>query len=189
VRSLSLWSRITRWGNLSQTCFIVVSTYHQVGVQPIPLDIALLEASTHMSNAVVPTKVPPILLVEDDEHDILLMRRGFAAARIQNPLFIACDGEHAIELLTKVHNRPCLIITDVKMPRVDGFELLIWLQTQPHLRDVPRVVLSGSVLEEDLSKSLLLGATAYFTKPTDPDVLLQILEQWRQTYLESALCA
>lgn len=135
------------------------------------------------------TKVPPILLVEDDEHDILLMRRAFAAARIQNPLFIAHNGEHAMELLTNVHNRPCLIITDIKMPRVDGFELLIWLQTQTHLRDVPRLVLSGSVLEEDLSKSLLLGATAYFTKPADPDALLQLVEQWHQTYLENALCA
>jgi CheY-like chemotaxis protein len=146
------------------------------------------EAIAHVSPA-EPTKVPHILLVEDDEHDILLIRRAFAAARIENPLFIAYNGAHAIELLSNVHNRPCLIITDIKMPRVDGFELLLWLQTQPHLRDTPRLVLSGSLLEEDLSKSLLLGATAYFTKPVDPDSLVQLLERWHQTYLENALCA
>lgn len=146
------------------------------------------DPSAHVSIA-TPTKVPPILLVEDDEHDILLMRRAFTAALIQNPLFIAYNGAHAIELLSNVQNRPCLIITDIKMPRVDGFELLIWLQTQPHLRDTPRLVLSGSVLDEDLSKSLLLGATAYFTKPVDPDSLVQLIEHWHRTYLENALCA
>lgn len=135
-----------------------------------------------------PTK-PPVLLVEDDQNDIFLTRLAFTAAQVQNPLFIAHNGEHAIELLGNAHNSPCLIITDIKMPRVDGFEFLIWLQTQPNLRDIPKLVISSSVLEEDLAKSLLLGATAYFTKPHGLGALVELVKQWKMNYLEGAPCA
>lgn len=107
---------------------------------------------------------------------------------MENELVVARNGEEAIELLTKYENGvepgPCLLITDIKMPRVDGFELLLWLQTRPHFQDMPKIVLSGSVLEEDLAKSLLLGATAYFTKPTGLGELVALVRTWKTAYLD-----
>ena len=136
----------------------------------------------------VPTILPHVLLVEDDDNDVYLMRRAFMIAQVQNPLFVAHNGEHAVELLTNAPGSPglCLLITDIKMPRIDGFELLLWLQTQPQFRDLPKLVISSSVLEEDLAKSLLLGATAYFTKPTGLHALAELVSQWKRNYLQTA---
>lgn len=132
------------------------------------------------------TKLPQwILLVEDDENDVVLMQRAFRVAEVPNPLMIASNGEVAIKLLEGEDvDPPSLLITDIKMPRVDGFELLLWLQTQAHLRGVPRLVISSSVLEEDLAKSLLLGATAYFTKPNSLRALVEMVRRWKDTYLK-----
>jgi CheY-like chemotaxis protein len=135
------------------------------------------------------TKALPIVLVEDDDNDVFLMRLGLKGAGVENELVVLRNGEEAIELLTKCENGvapiPCLLITDIKMPRVDGFELLLWLQVHPHFRDVPKLVMSGSVLEEDLAKSLLLGATAYFTKPSALGELVMMVRTWKSAYLES----
>jgi CheY-like chemotaxis protein len=72
------------------------------------------------------------------------------------------------------------------MPRVDGFELLLWLQARPRFKNVPKIVMSGSVLEEDLAKSLMLGATAYFTKPNGLEELVAMVREWKSAYLENA---
>lgn len=134
------------------------------------------------------TKTPSIVLVEDDDNDVFLMRLGFRGAQVENELVVTRNGEEAIELLTRCDSGlaplPCLLITDIKMPRVDGFELLIWLQTRPAFRDMPKIVMSGSVLEEDLAKSLLLGASAYFTKPNGLGELVKMVKAWKSTYLE-----
>jgi CheY-like chemotaxis protein len=134
------------------------------------------------------TKLPPILLVEDDENDVFLMRVACTAAHLENPMFVAQDGQHATEFLRRIQ-KPALLITDIKMPRVDGFELLIWLQTQPQFHDLPKLVISSSVLEEDLAKSLLLGATAYFTKPDGLGALVHLVKRWKKDYLEKVPCS
>jgi CheY-like chemotaxis protein len=128
----------------------------------------------------------PVLLVDDDDNDVLLMQRAFRVAEVENPLLVAGNGEVAIALLSgnDPGGHPCLLITDIKMPRVDGFELLLWLQTQVHLREIPKLVISSSVLEEDLAKSLQLGATGYFTKPTGMGALVGLVRRWKGTYLE-----
>jgi len=134
------------------------------------------------------TTLEPVLLVEDDDNDVFLMQHSFAIARVQNPLFVAHDGEHAIELLERTSNHPRLLITDINLPRVDGFDLLLWLQGQPRFRETPKLVISSSVLEEDLAKSLLLGATAYFVKPNGLSALTALVRQWKETYLEKESC-
>ena len=150
------------------------------GFHPIPLPSVMLD----LNSLIVPMPLPLILLVEDDDNDVLLMRRALVAAQVQNPLLVAHDGEHAIELLRKTSNKPGLLITDIKMPKIDGFELLLWLQTHPYFKDTPKLVISSSVLEDDLAKSLPLGATAYFIKPTDHHDLVELVRQWKKTYLE-----
>src|SRR6516225_5755640 len=87
-------------------------------------------------------QLPPILLVEDDKNDLLLMRHAFRDAEVKNALLVAENGEVAIELLTKDQNSGTpgvrIVITDINMPIVDGFELLQWLQNQPRLKDITK---------------------------------------------------
>jgi|SRR5215471_5319434 len=133
----------------------------------------------------------PILLVEDEPNDVWLMRRAFERARVSNPLIVAGSGDEAMERLAACRDgsMPCLLITDIKMPRVDGFELLCWLETQPQLRDLPRVVISSSVLEEDLARSLQLGATAYYVKPSRQMDLMELVLQWKEMFgLNTTAC-
>lgn len=131
----------------------------------------------------------PILLVEDDDNDVFLMRRAFTVANVENPLFVAHSGEHAVELLKRPLNQPCLLITDINLPGLDGFDLLVWLQNQPRFRDMPKLVISASVFAEDLDKALVLGATACFTKPHGIGLLVELVRQWKEGYLERACCA
>ena len=118
------------------------------------------------------------------------MRRAFSATHVENRLLTALDGEDAIHLLTMNDGcpipRPGLLITDLKMPKVDGFDLLLWLQTQPQLKSMPKLVISSSALEEDLAKSLNLGATAYFIKPSTYKGLLELVSVWKTTLFENA---
>src|SRR5207237_9756647 len=88
-----------------------------------------------------------ILLVEDLEDDILLIRRAFTAAKLTTPLFAVRDGEEATAYLSgtgKYANRaeyplPNLILLDLKMPRLDGFDFLDWLRQQPQLKAIPLI--------------------------------------------------
>jgi CheY-like chemotaxis protein len=129
---------------------------------------------------------PPVLLVEDDDNDVFLMRRAFSLARVQNPLFVAYSGEHAIELLQKPSNHPCLLITDIGLPGLNGLELLRWLQTQPQFCEMPKLVISGSAFEEELTRSLALGAVACYLKPDGITPLVDLVRRWKEAYLEKA---
>ena len=136
----------------------------------------------------------PIVLVEDDDNDLVLLNRAFSQARVEHPLLVTHNGEDAIRLLSSKSNSspdtriwpPCLLVSDLKMPKVDGFELLTWLQTQPQFRRVPKLMLSSSVLEQDLKKSLELGATAYFVKPNNYKALVELVRKWKELYLETS---
>ena len=83
-----------------------------------------------------------ILLVEDLEDDILLIRRAFAAAKLTTPLYVVRDGEEAIEYLSgtgaygdrQAHPLPSLVLLDVKLPRRSGLEVLLWLRARDDLR-------------------------------------------------------
>jgi CheY-like chemotaxis protein len=115
-----------------------------------------------------------ILLVEDDLNDIFLVKRAFKMARIQNPLQIVTDGEEAIHYLSgqgKYADRaafplPKLIVMDLKMPRLTGFEVLKWVKgDNKPLRCIPIVIVSSSDNPEDVNRAYGLGANAYMVKP------------------------
>jgi len=80
------------------------------------------------------------------------------------------------------------LLTDLKMTRVNGFELLGWLGKQPHLKDIPAIVLSSSSHEEDEKRAFALGARAYWVKPAQIQVLIELVEGMRDTWV-SAHCA
>src|SRR4051812_18617576 len=103
-----------------------------------------------------------ILVVEDREDDALLMRRAFEQGAISNPLQIARDGAEAIAYLggsNKYSDRtqyplPILILLDLKMPGIDGFQVLSWIRSQPgHLRATPVVALTSSGEPSDIDRA------------------------------------
>src|ERR1041384_7323689 len=116
---------------------------------------------------------PTILLAEDDEDDVLLIRRAFQRARLLNPLQVVRDGEEAIEYLAggdryrnrTIHPLPFLLLLDLHMPKLNGFDVLTWVQSRPELRRIKVAVLTSSSNEYDFSKAMSLGAHSYFTKP------------------------
>lgn len=116
-----------------------------------------------------------ILLAEDREDDILLIRRSFAKAFITNPLQVVKDGDELIAYLEgegKFANRdeyplPDLLLLDLKMPRRDGFEVLRWLREHPSLRGLPVVVLTSSDNMRDVNLAYQLGANSFLVKPMD----------------------
>ena len=118
-----------------------------------------------------------ILIAEDQEDDIILIRRAFKEANIRNPLFIVRDGEEAILYLKgegKFSNRaeyplPDLLLLDLKMPGLDGFDVLVWVRKQSHLSSLRILVLTSSEEIYDVNLAYQLGANSFLVKPYDFD--------------------
>ena len=116
-----------------------------------------------------------ILLAEDEEDYVLLIRRAFEQAHIRNPLHIVWNGEEAILYLKgegKYSNRaeyplPDLFLLDWKMPRVNGFEVLKWLRAQPGFGSLRVLVLTSSDQIRDVNEAYRLGANSFLVKPLD----------------------
>jgi DNA-binding response OmpR family regulator len=115
----------------------------------------------------------PILLAEDDEDDIFLMRRAFQMAGPRNPLMVVRDGREAIWYLNaegiyadrQAYPWPCMLLLDLKMPLVNGFDVLIWLQKRRRPKNLLVVILTSSTHDTDIVRALELGADAYWVKP------------------------
>jgi CheY-like chemotaxis protein len=124
-----------------------------------------------------------ILFVDDDSNDMLLVQRALNKAGLSYPLIHKRDGEEAIDYLSgnppyfdrAKHPLPRLILLDIKMPKMNGFDVLGWLQRQPALAKIPVVILTASVRVEDQSEAEKLGAAGYRTKPVDFGELVDII--------------
>jgi CheY-like chemotaxis protein len=118
--------------------------------------------------------VSPILLVDDNPDDVLLMKRAFETTSIAAPLIVLGGGAAAIDYLSGsgvyadrvAHPFPLLMLLDLKMPRVSGFDVLAWLRAHPTLKRLPVVVLTSSSQEEDVNRAYDLGANSYIVKPS-----------------------
>ena len=129
------------------------------------------------------TKEPLILLAEDDDNDVFFMQRALLKAEIKFPLQVVQNGQQAVDYLNgegnfsdrAKHPLPSLILLDLKMPFLDGFEVLDWIRSQSLLKNLPVVVLTSSAEERDRRKAAELGAKAYFVKPPNPETLKEIL--------------
>ena len=114
-----------------------------------------------------------ILLAEDSENDIIMLRRAARHARFTNPISIVNDGEEVIAYLQgdgKYADRrryplPGLLLLDLKMPRKNGFEVLQWLREQPQFTGLQVVVLSSSDEIRDINRAYELGANSFVVKP------------------------
>jgi len=126
----------------------------------------------------------PILLVEDDPNDQLLIRRAFAKAKLMNPLRLTKDGDEAVGYLAgegafadrQANPLPALVMLDLKLPRRSGLEVLEWLRSQAgSLGRTPVVVLTSSRENRDVDRAYELGANSYLVKPVDFDGLLEMI--------------
>ncbi len=110
----------------------------------------------------------PILLVEDDQVDALTVRRAFKELHIANRLDLARDGVEALELLNdQRREKPGLILLDLNMPRMNGFEFLKARRQDPTLRRIPVVVLTTSQEDRDRVETFDLCIAGYMLKPVD----------------------
>jgi two-component system, response regulator len=121
----------------------------------------------------MPCKV--ILLVEDNPSDIGLTKRAFEKSRISNELVIAQDGQEALDYLfgkgtwacENAPALPALVLLDLKLPRVDGLQVLRRIRADDRTKRVPVVILTSSEEEHDRSECYDLGANSYIRKPVD----------------------
>ncbi|HEV2391390.1 MAG TPA: response regulator [Verrucomicrobiae bacterium] len=124
---------------------------------------------------------PSILVAEDDEADQLLLRRAFKRAGAQVHLDWARNGFEVIQSLHEKARRECdwpaLLLLDLKMPAMSGFEVLDWLASEPGLRPAKVAVFSSSLDPEDLRHASHLGVDHYFVKPTDQAELVSIVRR------------
>ncbi len=124
-----------------------------------------------------------ILLVEDSEDDVFLMKRALKEANILNPLQIAVHGQHAIDYLAGTgkyadrvqHPLPSLIFLDLKLPFKHGFEVLQWIREQPGLAAILVIVLTSSSEERDIQQAYRLGARSFLVKPPTPEMLVELM--------------
>jgi CheY-like chemotaxis protein len=115
-----------------------------------------------------------ILYVEDDERDVELTLGALEQHHLANAVTVARDGEEALDFLYRRRNfqsrpekDPVLVLLDLKMPKVDGFEVLRQIKSDERLKTIPVVVLTSSREEKDLIASYRLGVNAYVVKPVD----------------------
>jgi CheY-like chemotaxis protein len=126
----------------------------------------------------------PLLLVEDNQDDIFLFTRALSKAQRPHPLQVVTDGHEAIDYLSgagKYSDRdafplPDLIMLDLKMPVVSGFEVLKWIRSDGMARLIPVIVLSSSALTEDVNHAYSLGANAYMVKPANAVALERLIQ-------------
>ena len=128
----------------------------------------------------------PILLVEDNPVDLDLTLRAFAKRKLPNPVHVARDGAEALSWIPRWEAGepwPVLILLDLKLPKVDGLEVLRQLKTHPTLRAIPVVVLTTSSEDIDMQQAYLLGTNSYIVKPVDFDKFIEVAAQvelyWR----------
>ena len=110
----------------------------------------------------------PVLLVEDDTIDAMTVRRAFRDLKVTNPLEHAVNGEEALAYLNdEANDRPCLILLDLNMPKMNGIEFLTVAKADPALKKIPVVVLTTSSEERDVVESFRLSVAGYIIKPVD----------------------
>jgi CheY-like chemotaxis protein len=116
----------------------------------------------------------PILLVEDNPNDLELTLIALSKSQLANEVVIARDGAEALDYLLRrgeyqgrPAGNPAVVLLDLKLPKVDGLEVLKEIRSTPNLKSLPVVMLTSSKEEQDLVRSYELGVNAYVVKPVD----------------------
>jgi two-component system response regulator len=121
------------------------------------------------------TTIVEILLVEDNRRDLDLALRALRKAKLSNLIQVARDGEEALQFVfcegpyadRKMANGPKVILLDLKLPKIDGLEVLQRIKSDPRTKSIPVVMLTSSKEQNDLIASYNLGANSYIVKPVN----------------------
>lgn len=133
-----------------------------------------------------------ILLVEDNPADIRLTQEALKELKVQHRLQVAEDGLAALKYLTTVFTdqmgiRPDLILLDLNLPRMSGLEVLAAIKSSDHMKTIPVIIMSSSAAESDVTAAYSLNANCYTQKPLEIDQFLQVMNNIRSFWLETAL--
>ena len=120
-----------------------------------------------------------VLIVDDDEDDQFLIKIAFEKDSAQYNLRFASDGRDVLENIISPQVLPDLVLLDLNMPVMNGFDVLMHLKSSPIYRHVPVVVLTTSANENDINRAYELGANTFITKPSNHQALVELAEQIR----------
>jgi CheY-like chemotaxis protein len=134
-----------------------------------------------------------VLVAEDDPSDVFLLQRAFDAAQIPATLHFVRDGQEAIDYLEgesafadrSTYPLPDLMLLDLKMPRLNGFDVLSWLRQKPGLKRLLVTVLTSSDQPKDINRAYDLGANSYLLKPHGTTELADLVKRVEKYWLES----
>jgi two-component system response regulator len=119
----------------------------------------------------------PILLIEDNPYDERLTVKALKRSQVTNPILIARDGEEALSILFESNPLPSLILLDIKLPKIDGLEVLQRIRADETTRFLPVVVLTSSSEQRDIVESYSLGANSYVRKPVNFEKFVEAVSQ------------
>ena len=133
-----------------------------------------------------------LLLVEDNEDDVFLMKRALQSARILNPLIVVGSGQEAMDYLSgggkfsdrATHPLPVMILLDLKLPSIFGHEVLAWIRQRKEFEALIVIVLTSSTQSRDLSRCYSLGANSYLIKPPTAEQLNALAKAFKWPWLE-----
>ncbi len=134
-------------------------------------------------------KESTILIAEDEEIDVILLKRAFAASGVDHGVKVVRDGQEALDYLASIQSQgpsafPVLFLLDINMPRCSGLEVLERLQRMPLNRSVPIVIFSSSSHPRDVEQAYRLGAHAYLVKPTSTEQRNEMIRTIRAFWLQ-----
>lgn len=137
------------------------------------------QASTHNKQPI------RILLVEDNDAHVKLILRAFKEDRLANPVHVVSDGEQALDYLYRRGDyqdpakspRPDIILLDLKLPKIDGLEVLKTVKEDVKLKDIPVVVLTSSTDQRDVHEAYRHYVNSYIAKPVDFDKFRQVVQE------------
>jgi two-component system response regulator len=128
---------------------------------------------------------PSVLLVDDSQADVKLTLHAMGEVRPSHEIKVVRDGVEALEyIFGRAHDfeypaaqTPRLILLDLKLPKINGFEVLRALKLNPHTHSIPVVILTSSKQESDIRDCYMIGANSYVQKPVDFDVFRQVIRE------------
>ena len=137
-------------------------------------------------------KIETILVAEDDSADAFFLKRAFSKVGVRTALHFVRDGQEVLDYLLgegqfadrHAHPRPDLLLLDLKMPRMDGFQVLDVVRQRPGIKRLPVVIFSSSAQEQDINRAYDLGANSYLVKPHAMEDLAKIVERLEKYWFE-----
>ncbi len=131
----------------------------------------------------------PILLVEDNPDDILITKRAFKKGKIRNKLYTVENGVEAIKFLKQEGEYsdvpvPALILLDINMPLMNGFQVLEKIKSDQELRKIPVIMLTTSERDKDIDRAYALGCNSYIVKPVNFQKFLEVVINAQEYWLQ-----